>query len=208
MMNELIKLIEGYSIEDLLLIDMESINWVWINEEIFSDIINNISELNDYQESDLETLVSSIDKNRFINSIRNKMKQKGWLEVNQFFFTEIDKEFIPTTDIETYVFVNRKYFISRMNKITSEMEWVFKAMAIDTFQHLLSEESLTKIYDEYFSNNYMLIEDLLVKEEYCLNQGKWHYYKNNGTLVFYKNSKKHRQWSEGSTISTYNELNR
>ncbi|KAB3534456.1 hypothetical protein F8154_08550 [Alkaliphilus pronyensis] len=207
-MNSLIDLIDKNSVEELFDTSTNEINWIWLNEEIFTDIINNASKAQDYSNDYSSLTLDNINKNAFIELIRKKFKAIGWIEVNQILFTEIEESFIPTTDIETFVFVSRGYFITRMNRLTDELEWVYKAMAIDTYQQLLPEEELEAIYNEYFYNNYMLLEDLIVKGEYKLHQGKWQYNKKNKTLIFYKNNKQRKQWAEGSTISIYNELNR
>lgn len=206
-MNKVIEALENSKIEDIFPIDMNSQEWVWINKDIYIDLLNNALA---YEEV-IEALAEEFNPEEFeltiLEILRRKMKDSGWLEVNQILFHEIEKDFNPTIDIQTYIFANRKFFIKNINRIAREMAWVFRAMAIDAYQHLIPEEgSLQQIFDGYFNDNFIIIEELIVKGSYSFNQGSWKYNKKENSLLFSKLDKDYRHWGEGNTNAIFREL--
>ncbi|KAB3529055.1 hypothetical protein [Alkaliphilus serpentinus] len=199
--------LEKSDLEDIFPIDMEGQGWIWINEDIYFDILNNAvgndGDLEDYLTDQEPVVYESV----ILDVLRQKMRDKGWMEVNQILFHEIYRDFIPTSDIKTYIFTDKRFFLKNVNRISRDMEWIYKAMAIDAYQHLIPEEgTLEQIFDRYFNDNFIILEGLIVGGSYSLNQGEWKYNKKENSLIFRKKGKEYRRWAEGNTNSVFREL--
>lgn len=206
---DIIQTLKNSTLEQMFQIDFMQQPWVWVNKEIFPDIISNVIDYNIEQEEAVFDKVRNIEEGKIINLIKEKMNEKGWIEVNQKIFEKLEEGFRVTKDIQTYIFVERKYYSRKLITKMKEMEWLLKAMAVDTYQHLTLEiGNLTEVFKEKFNDNSRIIEEILLKNEYELNEGVWRYNKKNNLLEFYKNGKNFRQWAEGNADFTFYELSR
>lgn len=207
--TKIINLLEKSELEVLFNIDLKLNRWVWLNRDTFQDLVLNVLDYDIEEEDEIFSAIKELKDSVIIEIVRKKMKKRGWVEVNQNVFQELEAGFNTTKDIETYVFVEKKLYMARILSKIKEMQWTLKAMAIDYYQHLSPENnSLQKVFDEMFSNNDMIIEELLQTGEYVKNTGKWKYNKKANAMYFYKNGKNHRQWAEGNANFIFYELNR
>ncbi|ABR49319.1 hypothetical protein Amet_3181 [Alkaliphilus metalliredigens QYMF] len=196
------------NVEAMFQINLEEQMWVWVNEEIFLDIVLNLVS-DDVPEEEILLDLKKIDEKDFIDIIERKLKENNWIFVDQIIFERIEDGFKASKDIKTYVFADRKYYMKKMLNMADSLSWILKAMAIDTYQHLrVSSIGLQAIYDEHFYDNTMLIEEILLKGSAEFEQGLWKVDPNHGMLAFYKEGKNRRQWTEGSVNFTYGELNK
>jgi len=207
--TKIISVLEKSAIEELLYGDFKENRWVWLNRETFPDLVMNVLEYDIDEEDAVFKAIKTIKDSQVIDIVREKMKKLGWIEVNQIVFQELEPGFKITKDIETYVFVERKLYMSRILSKIKELQWILKAMAVDYYQHLSPENnSLQRVYDEFFNNNDMIIEELLLKSEYKKNTGIWKYNKKSNAIYFCKNGKIHRSWAEGNANFVFYELSR
>lgn len=207
--SKIIDLMEKSQLTELLNTDLKMSRWIWINKDMFRDLVLNVLEYDLVDEAEVFEAINGIDEGIFIGIIRRKMKELGWLEVNQRIFREIEKGFNITNDIETYVFVEKKLYMTGILQKLQEMQWILKAMAVDYYQHLSPENNnIQKVYDELFNNNDMIIEEILLTGEYKKQTGIWKYNKKSNAMYFFKNGKNHRQWAEGNANFVFYELNR
>ncbi len=204
---KIIDLLEKSDLADLFSGDFEENRWVWLNKDTFQDLVLNVLDYALEEEDEVFDAINKIEDLAIIEIIRAKMKDAGWLEVNQRIFQELEVGFKPTGDIETYVFVEKKRYMTKMLSKLKELQWVLKAMAVDYYQHLSPEgSSLQKVFDEFFNNNDMIIEELLLTGEYKKAPALWKYNKKTNSLYFCKNGKIHRQWAEGNANFVFYEL--
>jgi hypothetical protein len=205
---KVISLLEKSELTELLGTDFKMNRWVWLNRDMFADMVLNALDYNDADEAVIFDFIKEIKEAIIIDIIRKKMKSIGWLEVSQKIFHELENGFNITQDIDTYVFVEKKLYMTKILQKLQEMEWILKAMAIDYNQHLSDNNSLQKVYEELFKTNDMIIEELLLTGEYRINTCLWKYNRKLKAVFFYKNGKSHRQWAEGNANFTFYELSR
>ncbi len=204
----LLEILERYDARGLFGEALKQEKWIWINEEIIKDLFLDILDYDSYDEDQLTEALQLIKEKALVITQR-KLKEAGWIMVTQRVFQELEEDFNGTEDIETYIFLERKYYMTVMISKMREFEWMLKAMAIDTYQHLNPEGiSLKKIYQEDFQENYMILERFLGKEDYERGIGRWRLELSNKTLFFFKNSKEHRQWAETHANFIFEELNK
>lgn len=206
--TKIVNLLEQSELTELLNTDFKMNRWVWLNREMFTDMVLNVLEYDDVDETMIFDAINEIKEVIIIDIVRKKMKSLGWLEVSQKVFHELERGFNITHDIETYVFVEKKLYMTKILQKLQEMQWILKAMAIDYYQHLSENNNLQKVYEELFNSNDMIIEELLLTGEYKKNTGLWKYNKKLNAMYFYKNGKNHRQWAEGNANFIFYELNR
>lgn len=205
----LVEAIKNCDLETLFGVDLKKEQWVWLNSEIFSDLIMNITDYDSYDdEEELMEAIRQLSEVEFINIVAAKMKELDWMMVNQYLFEKLEEGFNVTEDIKTYILVDKKYFMIKMIGKLQELEWVLKAMAVDSYQHLTPEKSLKSIYDEDFHENMMILEDILIKSQYEKFNCVWRVVPETQSLVFYKNEKQHRVWAEGNANFIFSELSK
>jgi len=82
-------------------------------------------------------------------------------------------------------------------------------MAVDIYQHLaLENKTLIQIYEEYFNENGMIIEEILLTGQYTLNVATWKLNKEGNLLEFFKVEERYSQWSEGNSRFVFSELSK
>ncbi len=203
----LIEKINGCTVEKLFNLDFNTEDWIWVNKEIFSDLIMNIVDYDSYDDEDHFTReLESIKEEELIQMINSKMKKINWIEVNQILFEKLESGFKATDDIKTYIFANRKYFMLKMIGKSKELQWMLRAMAVDYYQHVSPEGLLNNVYEEDFKDNSMILEEILTSGMYQRNNCIWKVVPASQALVFYKNGKQYRVWAEGNANFVFSEL--
>jgi len=203
------KIIKSSTLEDIFQMNFDNAEWIWVNRDIFFDIVYNVLEYDSVVEEDLKREVRIMDDDVFVKNLNYKFKELGWTLVNQKLFEELVEDFISTKDIETYIYVNKRFYTKKIIKKTNELNWILKAMAVDTFQQLaLEDKNLIQIYEEYFNENGMIIEEMLLTGEYKLNVATWKLDTKSNLLEFYKLEERYSQWSEGNSNFMFNELSK
>jgi len=205
----LVESIKNCDLGTLFGVDLAKEQWVWLNAEIFPDLIMNITDYDSYdEEEELMEAISELSEGEFINIVANKMKEIDWMLVNQYLFEKLEEGFNVTEDIKTYILVEKKYFMIKMIGKLKELEWVLKAMAVDSFQHLTPERTLKSVYEEDFHENMMILENIMISGKYEKSNCVWRVVSETQSLVFYKNEKQYRVWAEGNANFIFGELNK
>lgn len=188
--------------------DIHSLDWFWINRDIFQDILKNIPNFDYYeQEETIKKYLNSIKDEEFIHLLRFEIERRGFIEISQSLFRKLDENYRMVEDIKTWIFVGENYYNKLWIKKYNELEWVLKAMAINTYQRLdYPYDSLEETYRELFENNTRMIEEIVNTGEYTLETGKWVFDREENTLAFYKNKKIFYEWGEGEVESRFHEL--
>lgn len=188
--------------------DIHSLDWFWINRDIFEDILKNIPKFDYYeQEEEIKKYLNSIEDEKFIDFLRPEIETRGFIEISQNLFAKLDKEYRIMEDIETWIFIHENYYNKLWIQKYNELEWVLKAMAINTYQRLdYPYGSLEQTYQELFENNIRIIEEITDKGKYVLERGKWILNEKEGTLRFYKNEKIFYEWGKGEVEFRFEEL--
>jgi hypothetical protein len=197
------------SLEEVLdITDVHNLDWFWINRDIFEDILKNIPDFDYYaMEDEVNVFLNRIKDEEFIKPLREGIERRGFIEIAQEFFAKIDKDYRVIKDIETWIFIKDSYYNKLWIKRFNELEWVLKAMAINTYQRLdFPYSSLLETYRELFESNNRIIEDILLRGEYVLEGGKWILNEKMGILTFYKNNKAFYEWGEGEVEFKFDEL--
>lgn len=205
----LIDIIETSNLDELFQINLEKEEWVWINKEIFLDIILNAIEYDFVDEKELYNSIENIKEEIIIETLEKKFKKAGWMKVNQKLFEKLDFGFVHTKDIETYIFSSKKAYNKKIIAKSNELDWILKAMAVDSYQHTAFEnKTLLEIYEEYFNENGMVIEKILQDGEYEMGLATWKLDDKSNLFEFYKQDERFRQWSEGNSNFAFYELNK
>lgn len=203
------RILKNNLVENMFHVDFTKEEWIWVNRDIFFDIIYNVLEYDSVDEEELAKEIETIGDNVFFNILEYKFKEIGWVSINQMLFEKLVDDFVSTKDIKTFIYINKKYYTRKIIDKTNELSWILKAMAIDAYQHLaLEDKSLVQIYEEYFNENGMIIEEILVTGKYDFNVATWRLNKNSNILEFYKTKERYSQWSEGNSMFMFNELSK
>ncbi len=203
------KMIKNNDIEDLFQVDISKQRWIWINKDIFIDILQNVIEYDSFNEEELIHEIKNISEDRVIQSLNEKFENIGWMSVDQKLFESLCEDFVATKDIETFIYVDKKVYTKKILKKVNELDWILKAMAVDTYQHFgLENKNLTEIFKEYFNENGMIIEEILRTGEYKFNALTWKLYEESNLLEFYKMNQRYRQWAEGNARFMFYEISK
>lgn len=178
-------------------------DWVWVNQMVFSDIIYGISENEEIEDFEIK----DIDEQEMFNALEKVLEKYQYIRINQNLFATWEREYKPTKDIETIIFVRddiyRKICIDNQNRFG----WFLRAMAVDTYYKINSEfNNLIHCYEEMYEDNYRIIEDILSLSHYYYVTGKWEYVPKDNVLLFTKDNQLMNIWSEQEANSFYNEI--
>jgi len=203
------KIIEDKDLEELFQLNFIKQEWIWVNRDIFFDIVYNALEYDSVDEEELKKEIINISEDIFIEILTDKFKDIGWISVDQRLFEKLVEDFISTKDIKTYIYANRRFYNKNIIEKTNELSWILRAMAVDTYQHLaLENKTLIQIYEEYFNENGMIIEEILLTGQYTLNVATWKLNEKSNLIEFYKVKERYSQWSEGNSRFMFNELSK
>jgi len=203
------KIMTDRTLEDMFQVDFKNQEWVWVNRDIFFDILYNAIEYDAEDEENLKEEIKNTDDDVFSKVLTDKFKEIGWVSVHQKLFENLVDDFIATKDIETFIYMSKRFYAKKIIQKMNELSWVLKAMAIDAYQHLaLENKTLIQIYEEYFNENGMIIEEILITEQYKFNSGTWKLDRESNSLEFYKMRERYHQWSEGNSNFVFNQLSK
>jgi len=203
------KIMQESDLEEMFQMDFTKQEWIWVNRDIFFDIVYNALEYDSVDEEDLKKQIINIPEDIFIKILTDKFKEIGWISVDQKLFEKLVEDFISTKDIKTFIYVNRRFYNKNIIEKTNELSWILRAMAVDTYQHLaLENKTLIQIYEEYFNENGMIIEEILLTGRYTLNVATWKLNEKSNLIEFYKVKERYSQWSEGNSRFVFNELSK
>jgi len=203
------KIMQESGLEEMFQMNFTKQEWVWVNRDIFFDIVYNALEYDSVDEEELKKEIINNSEDVFIEILTDKFKEIGWISVDQRLFEKLIEDFISTKDIKTYIYVNRRFYNKNIIEKTNELSWILRAMAVDTYQHLaLENKTLIQIYEEYFNENGMIIEEILLTGQYTLNVATWKLNEKSNLIEFYKVKERYSQWSEGNSRFVFNELSK
>ncbi|WZL74274.1 hypothetical protein QBE52_05925 [Clostridiaceae bacterium 35-E11] len=187
--------------------NLENIHWIWMNREILRDTLLNLELDKMFGEESLEKCIDEITDEEFVQALLPSFKGKKYFPMNQYEFAELEKEYKPTTDIETTIFVKDKYKRQLLIRQINEYAWMLKAMAIDTYLRMgLDYKTLQETYEELYEENSRILQDILWSGEYVFSSGKWKFIKKTKELYFYKVDKFYHAWAEGEVLSKFEEM--
>jgi len=210
MKDNILKTISNASLEQILDInDLNDVEWIWVNQGIFLDLLLNLKIDESLGESAIDKFIRSVTDNEVINSLDKPFRSMGYLPMNQFLFSMAEKGFNPTKDIETTIFVKEKLYKKLTIKLTNEFSWILKAMAIDTFFKMGTQfKSLTELYTELFEDNSRIIETVLSNQEHTYLTGRWKFERKTKELLFLKSEEIFQSWGEGEAEARFREASR
>lgn len=177
-------------------------DWVWVNQLVFQDIFYGLNESEEIEEFILE----DVNEQEIFKVLEEIFSQYQYIRINQHLFSTWEKEYKPTKDIETIIFVKdniyRKICIDNFNKY----KWFLKAIAIDTFYKINSAfNNLNDCYKDMYEDNYRIVEDILSLQNYQYVSGNWEYVSKDNVLLFTKNNKLVNIWTEEEANCQYNQ---
>ncbi|QZY53831.1 hypothetical protein [Crassaminicella profunda] len=185
----------------------KDIDWIWVNEEIFRDIIYNLDLDKELDEEILDSILENLKNAEMINVLIKPFEKEGYIPIDQHLFANLEKEYKVTEDIETIIFIKEKYYTKLFIKGLNHYRWMLKAMAIDTYLKMgLEYKSLKETYKELYDENTRIIEDVLSKGEYEFSTGVWKFIQKTKELYFYKMGKFFNSWSEGEVDAKFEEM--
>ncbi|MCG8484668.1 MAG: hypothetical protein MJA31_15250, partial [Clostridia bacterium] len=178
-------------------------DWVWVNKLVFSDIIYGICESEEIEDSDIK----NINEQDMFKILEEIFDQYHYAKINQHLFASWEKEYKPTKDIETVIFVKDKIYRKICIDSQNRFGWFLKAIAVDTYYKINSEfSSLVSCYKEMYEDNYRIIEDILSLFNYQYVSGNWEYVPKDNVLLFTKDNQLMNIWTEEEANSFYNEI--
>ncbi|WP_129599653.1 hypothetical protein [Anaerophilus nitritogenes] len=198
------------SLQNILdLKDLKDAEWIWINEEIFRDILYNLKLDHIYDEKTIDEFLSEITLEEMTKTLLHVFQKKDYIFVNQYFFSEIEKGYKPTEDINTYIFVKNKYYTKMLIKAMKHYNWILKAMAIDTYKKMGTDyKTLKETYEELYNENMRIIEDILSFGKYTFLSAKWEFIRDTQELYFYKTHEFYHSWSRQEVLSIFCQINK
>ncbi len=104
------KILKDSDLEELFQVSLKKQEWIWVNRDIFLDIIYNALEYDFIDEEDLNDKINNVSEEEFIQILNDKFKEIGWITVDQRLFEKLVDDFVVTEDIETYIYVDRKVY--------------------------------------------------------------------------------------------------
>ncbi|WP_053956462.1 hypothetical protein [Inediibacterium massiliense] len=196
------------SLQDILdLKDLKDAEWIWINEEIFGDILYNLKLDHIYDEKIIDQFLCEITLEEMIKGLVPVFERKEYVLVNQYFFSEIEKGYKPTEDINTYIFVKNKYYTKMLIKGMQYYHWILEAMAIDTYKKMGTDyKTLQETYEELYHENMRIIEEILSFGKYTFLSARWEFIRDTQELYFYKMNEFYHSWSKEEVMSIFSEI--
>lgn len=196
---------DNFNISEIFNTDNEP-DWVWVNRLIFIDILYNLGFTTDDELQEVNGL-EDYNEEEIFSILEKIFKKHSYLRVDQNLFSVWEKDYKPTRDIETIIFVKNELYKKISIYCQNTYGWFLKAMAIDTYYKISSEfGSVKECYEELYEDNYRIIEDILCLNNYKYVLGCWEYVPKDGVLLFFKDEKFMNSWTEQEAESFYNEL--
>ncbi|TCO74570.1 hypothetical protein [Marinisporobacter balticus] len=188
-------------------VDFKEMDWIWINREIYIDILYNLALEKEFDEAELERFLNKIEEKEMIQALIKPFEKEGYIPIDQNLFSNFEKGYRLTEDIETTIFIKEKYYRKLSIRQMRDYNWILQAMAIDTYLRMgLEYKNLKETYEELYMENTRMIEDILRVGEYTFQAGLWRFEKKTEELYFYKLGEFHKIWAEGEVSSKFEEL--
>lgn len=182
----------------------EDAEWIWVNKLVFADILYGLGFESEEDEADMAP--EDFDEESVFELLQEALKPE-YIKMNQFLFSTWEKNFKPTKDMRTIIFVKKKLYRKISIDCQRSYGWFLKAMAVDTYYKINSEyNNLRECYEEVYEDNYRIIEELLSLKKYLNVSAYWQYEIKENALYFYKKNKIMNRWTEQEAESLYNEL--
>src|SRR5690554_8010006 len=117
--------IKNASLEEILdRRDVDTLEWFWINRDIFKDILRNISNFDyDSYESQADQILASLEDQAFIHLLRGGIEKRNFIEIPQSLYAKLEQDYRVVEDIETWVFLKESYYNRLWIKMFHKMEW-------------------------------------------------------------------------------------
>lgn len=201
---EIAKKIRSVPVEKIFGYDkLSEINWLWINRDIFRDIIYSADTNDELEENEIDDFLRIIGDEDFIELLQERMSDKGFVFMDSLRFKKLEKGF-KDFGVKTYIFVNRRYLARLLVHFNDEFDWILKAMTIDLSGY--NNRDINEVYKEYFENNARVLEEIAVNGEYSQDQLRWNFDMDTNTLFCSYNEEKTSQWSGEEAVTRFEEL--
>ncbi|MCT4595659.1 MAG: hypothetical protein N4A57_15530 [Anaeromicrobium sp.] len=196
-MDRILDILKNHSLEEMFYTEnMEEFQWIWFNEETIKDIFINLS-LYDEMEEEINKYIGEKNFKEIEEFFTALFKKKGFEIMEQNLFASLEEGYKTTTDIDTVIYLNDKYYKKLHIKCMKEYGWILMAMAIDTYKNLASHyENKENVYEEMYEDNSRILEEVLSVGEYNHMIGTWKIDRECGLLRFYKGKKFYNSWSK------------
>ncbi|MFZ5969149.1 MAG: hypothetical protein ACOYVK_18490 [Bacillota bacterium] len=210
MKKKILDKIAAASLEELMDIDhIDSVDWIWVNRELYRDFFYNLQLDQEIDDDVIEAVLSEINDDEMYSALKQPFQQKGFVSVSQILFASFDKGYKPTKDIKTFIFVKGRYYRKLITVHFRELEWILKAMAIDTMIKMGTDyKSVKEAYQDLYEENTRILEDLLTNGSYEYLTAKWEYDAKSNQLYFYRSGEMFHEWNQNATLSRYAEYTR
>ena len=205
MTNIILEAISTATLEQILDTDhLDKLEWTWVNQEIFIDIVYNLN-LN-MDDDQLTKILKDTSNEEIFEALIKTFKKQGYMVMNQYLFSLGEKGFKPTKDIVTLIFVKEVLHRKLLIKLMNEYSWILKAMALDTFFKMGTDySSLKETYRDLYEDNGRIIEAVLSDQEHKFLTGSWLLERKTTELKFYKGKEQYQSWGEGEATSRFEE---
>ncbi|NTW72463.1 MAG: hypothetical protein HGA49_09510 [Eubacteriaceae bacterium] len=182
--------------------NLSDLDWVWINRDIFRDIIMAADKKDELEEAEMDEFLRLISDEDFIELVESELTLKGFIKLQSKRYKQLESEF-REFPIETWIFVNRRYLSKLLIKYNEEHYWILQAMSLDLNKY--HEEGMKYIYTEYFENNSRILEEIAVTGTYQEEMLKWKLDLTKNVLECSYKGNKISQWSGEEARYKFNE---
>ncbi|SHE91941.1 hypothetical protein [Alkalibacter saccharofermentans] len=183
--------------------ELKEINWLWINRDIFRDIIYSADTKDELEESEIDEFLRIIGDEDFVELLQDRMSDKGFVFMDSIRFKKLEKGF-KDFGVKTFIFVNRRYLARLLVHFNDEFDWILKAMTVDLSGY--NDRELQEVYKEYFENNARILEEIAVNGSYSQDLLEWDFDMDTNTLSCSYQGEKTSQWSGEEAITRFEEL--
>ncbi|NLK73340.1 MAG: hypothetical protein GX285_10010 [Clostridiales bacterium] len=181
--------------------------WIWVNKTVFADIFYSLGFEPENEEEDEG--FQELDEEVVFSILEDVLKEYDYIRISQHLFSSWEKNFKPTKDMITVVFVKKSLYRRMSIECQNNYGWFLKAIAADTYFKVNQEFSgLPACYEELYKDNYRIIEDILSLQDYKYISGHWQYIPKDKVLLFYKGSKFMSSWTKQEAETFYEEMSK
>lgn len=157
---------------------MEDLDWIWLSRDLFFDVALLADE--NIPEEELEAFLRMISDEDFFELLRPRMEEHGFVSMTAKRFTKLDPK-QKAFDMDTRIFMSRRYLTKKMIGYGNRFEWILKAMALDMVSY--SDTSIDSVYQEYFEGNGRILESMAVDGVLEMDGWRWVLETDTETLV-------------------------
>ncbi|MBF7096870.1 hypothetical protein [Alkalibacter mobilis] len=183
--------------------DIKKIDWVWINRDVFNDIILAADEDDELDDEDCDNFLRMISDADFVDILRERFDEKGFVGIDADRFYKLDPQ-NKELGKDTTIFINRKYLVKLLIGFYDSHEWMLKAMALDLKGY--HDRTLKELYKEFFEDNPRVIEEMAISGQYKEGSLIWNYDMETNTLVTSYDDKVITKWSDREATNRFEYL--